>query len=374
MQSSLRRFTFLAVIVLTVIIATPRPGRAADALWSVPGQAAAGMYLQEWSQFLWGLLARQTGTLPSWQDQVDNPDGSSSWSFSAPDGTLGLLTAWPDGAVLVEMVLPDGTSQTILQEPPTSNPDRTVWTTVLHVTSSDGFALDYTRVHDGRGTWWDASDDWMHLWGTGVLPSGLSQSFTLTATGGMAELESTQCDGSAYTMSVPLDPAVPLPDMLPDFTKVTSGTYTDPTIAMEFTLTSTPAFPLRWAALLTDVAGGVTGTLSLNADFSAVGQLEADGMLAALVCWTRDGDVQVCDLTGQNTQMGPAGAALDFLRYRWQTLTALGAPNLGASSPSARLRRPVSRPRLPPAHWGRRLRTAPSGGASPGTRRGPVPR
>jgi hypothetical protein len=370
MQSSLRRFGSLAVVVLTVSVATSRSGRAADALWSVPGQAAAGVYLQEWSQLLWGLLARQTGTLPTWGEEIENPDGSSSWTFSALDGTRGLQIIREDGSGLVKIDLSDGTSQTILWDSPISSPDGAVTTVVYQLTSNDGTALDYTCVYDHRGTDY-ASDDWMHIWGAGVLPAGLSQSFAATATGGRAELESWQSDGSTYSMSVPLDPNVPLPDMLPDFTKITCGTYTGPTTAMEFTLTSTPAFPGRWAALLTYVEGGVTGTLALNADFSAVGQLEADGVLAALVCWTRDGDVQVCDLTGQNVQMGPAGAALDFLRYRWQTLSALNAPSPGASSPATRLRRPFRRPRLPRDHWGSRMDTAPSTGSSTGARPGP---
>jgi hypothetical protein len=369
MQSSLRRFTFLAVVVLTVSVATSRPGRAADALSTIPGQAAAGVYLQEWSQFLWGLLASQTGTLPVWGDTVHYPDGSSSMSFEAPDGTVGLKTQFPDHSFLIEMTLPDGTSQTIEIEPRTGSPDGNVKISVFHVTSSDGFDLNYTRLQDGGGTRWDATDDWMQLWGIGVLPNGLSQSFTVTATDVRAEVESTQSDGSTYSMSVPLDPDPDLPKMLPDFTEVTSGTYTDATTAMHFTLAATPKFPLRWAAMLTDVEGGVTGALSLNADFSALGQLEADGMLAALVCWTRGGNVQACDLTGQNVQMGPAGAALDFLRYRWQTLTALGEPNPGASSPPTRYRRHLRRPRLPPADRGRRMRAAPSDGPSTGDRR-----
>jgi hypothetical protein len=371
MQSSLRRFMFLVVVLLTVSIATSRPVGAADALWSVPGQAAAGMYLQDWSQFLWGLLASQTGTFPTWEDAVEQADGSSTARFWADDGTEGRMTWFPDNSSLIEMDLPDGTSQTILMESPISDPDEIVTINMFHIRSSDGFARDYTRVFDSGEITWDASDDWMQYSGAGVLPNGLRQSFTVTATGGRAEVESTQSDGSTYTMSVPLDPFAALPRMLPDFTKVASGTYTDPTTAMEFSLTSTPTFPGRWAALLTDVEGGVAGTLSLNEDFSAVGQLEADGMLAALVCWTHDGDVQVCDLTGQNVQMGPAGAALDFLRYRWQTLTALNAPVSSASSPSTWSRRPSRRPRVPFGPWHRGMRTAPSGRPPMGAGRTP---
>jgi hypothetical protein len=364
MQSSLSRLRILAVVVLAVTIAASRPGRAADALSTIPGQAAAGLYLQEWSQFLWGLLSSQTGTFPIWEDPVENPDGTWTASFRADDGTVGFWTWFPGDSVLIEMTLPDGTSQTIEREPPIDSPDYTVTTKIYHVRSSDGFARDYTRVYDDRGTKDEATDDWMQYSGTGVLPNGVSQSFTATATGGWVEVVSTQSDGSTYSMIVPLAPMVALPRMVPDLTRITSGTYTDPATAMQFTLTATPKFPLRWAAMRTEVAGGVTGTLSLNADFSALGQLEVDGALAALVCWTRDGEVQSCDLTGQNVQMGPAGATLDFLRYRWQTRKAMNWPMPGASTPPTRYRGPLRRPRLPPGDRGRRMRTAPSDGAS----------
>ncbi|MFB3882798.1 MAG: hypothetical protein ACE149_16150 [Armatimonadota bacterium] len=371
MQASLRVPIAAVIIAVAVTTATPPESRASDAFSTIPAQAAAGAYLQEWSQFMWGLLARQTGTLPTWGDPVQNADGSSSWSFSAPDGTLGLLTAWPDGAVRVDIVLPDSSSETILQEPPTSSPDLSVTTILFHVASSDGFALDYTRVHDDRGTWWDSSDDWMQLSGTAVLPDGLTQSFTATVQDGTEQIESTQSDGSTFRMSVPLDPNEALPETLPDFTKAASGSYADATTALQFTLSATPKFPLRWAALLSDVEEGITGALSLNADFSARGQLEEDGMLAALVSWTRDGHVQAYDLTGRNVQMGPAGAALDFLRYRWQTLAALGAPTPGASGPYTRSRRLPRGPRPLRPYWGRRIHTAPSTCFSAEGRSGP---
>ena len=62
-----------------------------------PAQVAAAMYVQQWSQILWGLVTMQTGTqAPTVGNPVPNPDGSVSQRFTAADGTEWVMTAYPD--------------------------------------------------------------------------------------------------------------------------------------------------------------------------------------------------------------------------------------------------------------------------------------
>jgi hypothetical protein len=216
------------------------------------------------------------------------------------------------------------------------------------------------------------SDDTTQLTGAATLPGGITQTFTASTAAGRTDLQSAQSDGSAFTLSVPLA----FPDfLLPDFSQPSVGTYSNPDVTMSFTLTSTPMNPTRWAALLFDLGEGFAGVYSLDSDFSGFGQLEDDlQSVLALVSWTQDGDVHVYSLDGQDLHMGPAGAALDFLRNRWQTLTALLAPAPGASWSNGRLPRSRQLPRL---RVGRRnppralrvapLRLSPSGAPPPPT-------
>jgi len=341
------RWGMWAVALLALTVAGGSQGRASDPIETVPSQTAAAVYIQEWGQILWGLVTNQTGTQPaSFGDPIFNPDGSVTQSFTAADGTQAVMTFYADGSVRIDITLPNGVTQTILQAPPTfDGVSRT--TTNWTVSSSGGLSVNYTSIVDDRETWWDISDDTTQLAGSAVLPGSLTQTFTALTAAGRTDLQSTQSDGATFTLSVPLA----FPDfVLPDFSQEASGTYSDPGFAMSLRLTSTPANPSRWAALLFDLGGGLTGTFSLNNDFSGFGQLDDSSLgaqtLAALVSWTQDGDVQVYLLSGQDFHMGPAGAALDFLRYRWETLTALLAPAPGVSRFSGRLPRFREMPRL----------------------------
>jgi hypothetical protein len=339
-----------ALLLLVAMLTASAEGRTFDPIETVPSQTAAAVYVQEWGQVLWGLVTSQTGTQPvSFGDPVFNEDGSISQSFTAADGTEAVMTFFPDGSAQIDLVLPDGDTQTILQSPPDfDGVSRT--TTEWHVSSSRGLSVDYVSVVDDQETPFDIADDTSELAGTAVLPDGVTQTFTALTAGGYTDLESMQSDGSTFTLSVPLMP----PDfLLLDFSQPATGTYADSDFALGFTLVSTPLHPFRWAALLTDLGDGITGTFSLNSDFSGFGQLEDSSVetepLAALVSWTQYGDVEVYLLSGQDLHMGPAGAALDFLRYRWLTLTALLAPAPGASALSGRTppfqRTPGLRPR-----------------------------
>jgi hypothetical protein len=146
---------------------------------------------------------------------------------------------------------------------------------------------------------------------------------------------------------------------------------------VDFMLTATPRYPSRWAALLSHLGAGITGTFSLNSDFSGFGQLTEGGLcgdaLLALLSWTQDGETHVYLLSGQDRYMGPAGAALDYLQYRWQTLTALMAPAPGVGFSADRPRRPRRAPRLRTGQLGlsRTLRGALEPASRPGAERGP---
>ncbi len=114
--------------------------------------------------------------------------------------------------------------------------------------------------------------------------------------------------------------------MYPDFAKPTVGTHSGADFNVQFTLTSTPDAPSRWASMSSDLGGGLTGEFSLSPDFSGFGQLLQDGELVALLSWTDTGETEISFLTAESSATSPAGAALDYLLHRWQTLTALMAP------------------------------------------------
>jgi hypothetical protein len=115
----------------------------------------------------------------------------------------------------------------------------------------------------------------------------------------------------------------------PDFPQTTAGAYSSLAFNIQFALTSTGGDPFRWSAMSSDLGGGVTGEFSLNPDFSGSGQLTQSGELLAVLSWTRAGEIDVRYLSAESSEASPAGAAVDYLTHRWQTLTALLAPAPG---------------------------------------------
>ena len=316
-----------ATMLLALAVAGCPAGHALESVAPVPGHVAASTHVQQWSQTLWGLVTSHTGTeTPSFGDPVMNPDGSVTQTFTTADGTEVVLASFPDGSALLDITCADGSTQSVSQSIPRFD-GVSITTIDWRVTSSDGLSVEYTSTVDDRGTIFDMSDDITQLLGSSVLPGGVTQQFDVLTADGLTEVLSTQSDGSTFTLSVPLM----APDFArPDLSQGASGTYTGPGFSVDFTLTPTPKYPTRWAALVTDLGGAMTGTCSLNGDFSGFGQLTEsspqDETLVALLSWTQDGETHVYLLSGQDRSMGPAGAALDYLEHRWQTLTALLAP------------------------------------------------
>jgi hypothetical protein len=346
MKRSLESLCVCAAALALSVLSGSSQGRAEDPLSVAPSQVSAALHVQQWGQILWGLVTTQTGTqTPSFGEPVFNPDGSVSQSFTTADGTEVTLTGYPDGSVLLHIVLPDGTTQTVSQSVPVFD-GVSVTTTDWSVTSSDGLSVDYTSFVDDRGTIFDMSDDITELIGTAVLPEDVNQEFNVLTADGWTDVYSTQSDGSTFTLSVPLR----APEfMFPDLTQEAAGTYTGPGFSMDFVLAPTPVYPDRWAAILSDASGGVRGDFSFERDFSGFGQLYETrtwgDVLAGLLSWSQDGEVHVYLLSGQDRSMGPAGAALDYLEHRWQTLTALLAPAPGAGTSVVERRRNRTAPR-----------------------------
>ena len=343
MKLTLARACVTATCIFALVLVGGPVAQAQEAASSVPDQVAAALYVQQWGQILWGLVTAQTGTeTPSFGDPVFNPDGSVTQRFTTADGTEVTLTAFPDGSARLDILMPDGSSQTVLQSVPVFD-GISVTTINWSVTSSTGLTTEYVSIVDDRETVFDISDDITELVGSSILPGGITQEFYVLTADGLTQIEATQSDGSTFTLVVPLA----LPDFVyPDFTQDALGTYTGPRLGLDFVLRPTPKFPSRWAAMLSDLGGGVTGTFSLHSDFSGFGQLTEAGTLLALIAWTQTGETDVYLLNGQDRYMGPSGAALDFLENRWQTLTALLAPAPGLSMYTPR---PYRAPAVPGA-------------------------
>ncbi len=159
---------------------------------SAPSQVAAALFVQQWGQILWGLVASQTGTeTPSFGTPVVNPDGSVSQSYRGVDGTEVLLTALLDGTMRLDVTHPDGSTQTVVQSRPEFD-GVSVTSIDWQVTSTDGPTVSYTTIVDDLGTIFDASDDTVDLVGTSTLPSGLTQQFTVRTAGGVTALRSAR--------------------------------------------------------------------------------------------------------------------------------------------------------------------------------------
>ncbi len=327
MRLTLRILYVLAFTCLVVVLGGCSGGSARGpesvGSRSASGQVASAVFVQQWGQILWGLVTSQTGTqTPSFGDPVFNPDGSVSQSFRAADGTEAVITGFLDGSVRLDITQPDGTTQTVLQSVPQFD-SVSKTTTDWQVTSSDGLSVTYTSVVDDRGTIFDISDDTTELQGSSVLPGDLTQQFTVLRANGQTVVQAQQSDGSSFTLTVPLS----APQfMYPDFSQPTTGTYSSADFNIQFILTSTADAPSRWATMSGDLGGGATGQFSLNPDFSGSGQLRQQGELVALLSWTATGETEVSFLTAERSATSPAGAALDYLMHRWQTLTALLAP------------------------------------------------
>jgi hypothetical protein len=294
------------------------------------GQVAAAMFVQQWAQTLWGLVSSQTGTgEPTVGPPTPNPDGSISITFTGADGTVTALTVFPDGSSRAETTFPDGSTQTA-SESADRDPSLQKAVNDCELASSSGLTVTYTSVWDtGDPKKFDTSDDTRELKGASVLPDGKTQDFDVLSQSGQTNVHSTQSDGSDFTLDVPLQG----PDfLLPDFAPQAAGTYRSAGYDIQLTLSSTTAAPHRWARLLSDLGGGLTGEFALGRDFSGSGRLLEGGRAIALLSWTRSGETHVSFTSAGRSATSPAGAALDFLTHRWQTLAGLMAPAPGAAS------------------------------------------
>ena len=183
-----------------------------------------------------------------------------------------------------------------------------------------------------KGTHTDISDDTTDMRGSSVLPDDKTQDFTVLTEGGSTKVQSAQSDGSNFTLTVPLA----APDFIaPDFAQSATGRYQSPDFDINFTLDSSSGAPSRWAQFTSDLGANLTGQFALDKDFSGSGRLLEDTRTIALLSWTRTGKMQVSFLSAGRGATSPAGAALDFLLHRWQTLAGLMAPAPGGASAQA---------------------------------------
>lgn len=304
-------------------------GPVASGTDSASGQVACALFIQQWGQILWGLVTSQTGG--------QKPTIGEPFQHYDPD------TGEPD-YIALEITFPDGSWQLIKQlrevyEGPTTTLD-------YEITSSAGLTVNYTAVVDDTGALpgYTMADDTTQLDGTSVLPDGKTQEFEAFSAmeppkymHGATTLESRQSDGSTFTMNIPLSARA---DFGPDFSATTTGTYTSPDFNIQYELDSTTAFPTRWATLSANLQGGLTGRFSLGADFSGSGRLLEDAQPLALLSWTPTGKTKVSFLSAGSGAASPAGAAVDYLTYRWLTLQAAG-PAPGVSGLTGYLKLPL---------------------------------
>ena len=331
MRSKLRLAHILAVLcVVPMLVGCSAGGSGGGSVpagsRSAASQAAAALFVQQWAQILWGLVTSQTGTGTPSAGPIDCQPDYCQQTFTAADGTVTVLTAYMDGSAQADITYPSGITQTVLQselDPAALPLLKNDW----QITSSDGLTVTYTSTVDTHGNV-TICDDTTELEGTAVLPGGVTQTFHVLTDNGQTTVEAQQSDGSVFTLVVPLILAGANCQM-PDFSKPATGTYNGQEFTIDFTLTSTPAATDRWASMASDLGGGLTGQFSLNPDFSGSGQMTQAGAQAPYVSWTATGDTRVEYLSGESSANSPAGAAVDYLTHRWQTLTALLGPSPG---------------------------------------------
>ncbi|MBM3474311.1 MAG: hypothetical protein FJX75_13660 [Armatimonadetes bacterium] len=293
------------------------------------GQVAAAVFVQQWAQILWGLVTSQAHPgQPTAGPPTPNPDGSISQTFTGADGTVTVLTVFPDGSATLNTTYPDGSTQDVTQSVPAY--DGVSKTTIdWRIVTSGGLDVTYTSVVDNMGTIFDISDDTTELTGSSVLPDGKTQDFGVLTEGGKTTVGSNQSDGSDFTLDVPLAG----PDFVhPDFAQQATGTYRSANYDIRFTLDSTTGAPSRWARFDSDLGSNLTGAFALEKDFAGSGRLLENGRAIALMSWTPTGKTEVNFLGAGRSATSPAGAAVDFLTHRWQTLAGLLAPAPGGAS------------------------------------------
>ncbi len=317
MRGPMRLLSLVVAVLATAVLAGCAGGGVGGPLGgssdaqAAAGQAAAILYVQQWSQILWGLVNSQTGAGPPDFDVSFTPDGER-YDVRYPDGTTQVVR-------MMHQTIFDPPSPPFPNPPP---PNQTL-TDDWEVTSSRGLLVTYQTVVDIGLDPWDILDDTTTLTGSAVLPGGVTQQSTGLTAAGQSAVESEQSDGSKFTMTAPLF------FIWPDMSQPTTGTYESRKHNIQFTLASTVDVPTRWARMSSDFGGGLTGEFTLNPDLSGSGQLVRDGEVVALVSWTRAGEVSVSLVTGANSAAGPAGAALDFLTHLWLTREALLLPAPG---------------------------------------------
>lgn len=330
----------LAIVFMVSMLIGCAPGNPGGALRNLSalasGQVAAALYVQQWGQILWGLVTSQTGAgTPSYGEPTFHEDGSFSQQVTTADGTTFVMTVMADGSGRIDITWPDRSTQTVEQSAAVF--DGTSLTSIdWKITASSGMVVDYASIVDDRGTIFDMSDDTTRLQGTAALPGGLTQTFTVETAAGATTVHAAQSDGSTFTLAVPLLG----PDYLyPDFSRPATGAYRRRDLDLAFTLTGAGAPPVRWTQMATDFHAQDTGDFALNADFSGAGQLSRAMALQAFTSWSPAGAIQLRLTSAEQSATAPAGASVDYLLHRWQTMTALLAP-----APGLRGRRPSALP------------------------------
>jgi hypothetical protein len=278
--------------------------------------------VQEWGQTLWGIVTRQTQTAPPVvSPPVHQPDDSWRQDYKWADGTIAVMTIFHDGSGRLEITFPDGRTQTSSQSKPVF--DHKSKTTIdWQVTTSEGLNVAYTSVRDDKATPTNMADDTVEVNGASLLPDGQDQQFGVVTGNGETHLDSQQSDGSQLTLEVPL--AQPRYSV-PDFAQTAQGSYVSPQFNIRLDLASPTVPPTRWTSLAADLGGGLTGGFALQPDFSGQGRLLDGGQLIALLSWTARGKTEISFTSAGRGATSPAGAAIDYLIHRWQTLQALQA-------------------------------------------------
>ena len=182
----------------------------------------------------------------------------------------------------------------------------------------DGMRMDYTW----RG-YFEASPFVAEYDGTATLPDGRSMQFDITRTQAEDErIDLALADGATCTMQVPLRWTQD-DGFASDYVAGLDGQYVSPAgEEVQFDSSGNEARLAEW----TSATDGITGEFAVGADYSCVGEVLRDGDLAASLRWSQEDGGALDLLSGDRTEVGPAGAALDFAIDRWIHNAAMLGP------------------------------------------------
>lgn len=245
-----------------------------------------------------------------------------------PDGTVHLTGTTSDCRAYDHIIRPDGSGEGVFDEG-TEREVQMTWGPLVDKAPTkeqkiekvfwDGMRMDYTWTG-----YFDEHPFVEAYEGTATLPDSRSMQFGITRVAGERErIDLSLADGSACSVEVPLRWPLGSGGFASDYAGGIEGHYVSPSgERLDFQGSGSTSRLAEW----TCTSGGLSGEFAVRPGYACDGQVLQGGDLAASVQWSEEGEGTLDLISGERSEVGPTGAALDFAVDRWLNNAAMLGP------------------------------------------------